>query len=157
MGSRESTDEGRESTHQRLARKVRMGGLLEIYGGLLTERQRDYVRMHHGEDMSLGEIAREFGVSRQAVHDSVCHAEAAMERYEEALGLLGRARRGPGDASERPDRLIASELASVIEDLDGLRHRLASQGIIYDAGEFVRSVENAIRRLRNLAGEGTLE
>jgi hypothetical protein len=71
--------------------------LLDAYGELLTEKQRDFLRRYYEEDFSFGEIAREASVSRQAVFDSVKHGEAALENYEHVLGLVGS---GGGNASD---------------------------------------------------------
>lgn len=69
------------------------GLLLDAYGGLLTERQRDFMRLHFELDLSFSEIAREFNISRQAVHDSVKHAIQALHHFEEALGLVAAEKR----------------------------------------------------------------
>ncbi|MDI3538138.1 MAG: uncharacterized protein PWP12_483 [Bacillota bacterium] len=68
--------------------RVRTGLLYDFYGPLLTERQRRFVELYFGEDLSLGEIAAEFGVSRQAVHDILHRSEMALEAFEAKLGLL---------------------------------------------------------------------
>ena len=62
--------------------------LLDFYGPLLTERQRECYALHHEDDMSLGEIAEEMHISRQAVHDNIERAKASMEGYEQKLHLI---------------------------------------------------------------------
>lgn len=62
--------------------------LLDFYGALLTERQRECYALHHEDDMSLGEIAEEMHISRQAVHDNIERAKASMEAYEQKLHLI---------------------------------------------------------------------
>lgn len=62
--------------------------LLDFYGTLLTDRQRECYAMHHEDDMSLGEIAEEMNISRQAVHDNIERAKASMEGYEQKLHLI---------------------------------------------------------------------
>ena len=57
-----------------LEKKIELNWLSAFYGGLLTPRQRDVLRMHCEEDLSLGEIAQEAGISRQAVHDLLSRA-----------------------------------------------------------------------------------
>lgn len=69
-------------------RHVRIGLLLELYGSLLTQRQRDFVRLHFDEDQSFAEIAGCYGISRQAVYDTVRHAQRSLEEYERHLRLL---------------------------------------------------------------------
>lgn len=67
---------------------VRMARLFDSYGELLTERQREFMRLYYEEDLSLGEIATEFNISRQAVYDIVRRAESLLEEWEEKLGLV---------------------------------------------------------------------
>jgi uncharacterized protein len=66
---------------------TRIGVLYDFYAPLLTERQRRMVELHYLEDLSLGEIADNFGVSRQAVHDNLRRAKDQMDGYEETLHL----------------------------------------------------------------------
>ena len=60
----------------------------DFYGGLLTERQRRYWNLYYGEDLSLGEIARQERVSRQAVQYALKRAEDALVTFEDRLHLV---------------------------------------------------------------------
>ena len=150
------TESVRDNEDARIARAVRIGRLLETYGPLLTERQREFVRLHYHEDLSFGEIARDASVSRQAVHDAVRQAETAMEHYETSLRLLGRSitpapKPLAGETIPETARGIpASGLEPIIEKLDALRRRLASQGIIYDTSDYVRKCDEVLADLRRL-------
>ncbi len=73
-----------------LADRDRANRMFDAYGALLTERQRRLLRRYYQDDLSLGEIASLMRVSRQAVHDGLRRALAAMERLEGALGLAER-------------------------------------------------------------------
>lgn len=53
--------------------------LFDFYGELLTEKQKEYYDLHYNEDLSLGEIAEQSGISRQGVWDIIRRAEAAMQ------------------------------------------------------------------------------
>ncbi len=64
--------------------------LLDFYGPLLTEKQRQCFDLHVNEDLSLSEIAEQSGVSRQGVWDNIRRAEAAMKDIEEKTGLIRR-------------------------------------------------------------------
>lgn len=76
-----------------LERMILIGLLFDYYGALLTTRQQDCIRMHYLEDLSLAEIAEEFGVSRQAVHDILSRAEQTLTEYESKLRLVERRNR----------------------------------------------------------------
>ena len=73
-----------------LERKVELAWLVAFYGGMLTEKQRQVLAMHCEEDMSLGEIAAEAGISRQGVHDLIKRCSQALAGYEEKLHLVER-------------------------------------------------------------------
>ncbi|WP_042316784.1 YlxM family DNA-binding protein [Desulfofarcimen acetoxidans] len=61
--------------------------LYDFYGQLLTEKQQKFLELYYEDDLSLGEIADKFTVSRQAVHDSLKRAVQILVKYEEELGL----------------------------------------------------------------------
>ena len=60
----------------------------DFYGALLTKRQSEVMQLYHEENLSLSEIAEEFGISRQGVHDALKNAQEALTTYEEKLGLV---------------------------------------------------------------------
>ena len=71
-------------------RKVELAWLMAFYGGMLTEKQREVLTLHCEEDLSLGEIAQEAGVSRQGVHDMLTRAAQKLFDMEEKLGVAAR-------------------------------------------------------------------
>ena len=71
---------------------LEMALLLDYYGGMLTEKQRDCFDMRYNQDLSLGEIADTLGVSRQAVCDNLTRTEALLRRMEENIGCVKRDR-----------------------------------------------------------------
>ena len=64
--------------------------LLDYYGGMLTDKQKECFDMRYNQDMSLGEIAEMLGVSRQAVNDNLGRTEALLRRMEENIGCVKR-------------------------------------------------------------------
>lgn len=72
------------------AQRMRLGRLFDIYGGLLTDKQRQCLGLYFYDDLSLSEIGDELGVSRQAVHDLLKRVEQTLERNEEKLRILER-------------------------------------------------------------------
>jgi len=61
--------------------------LLDFYGNLLTEKQRDALDMYYNMDLSLGEIAEEIGVTRQGVRDAIKKGEERLLLFEEKVGM----------------------------------------------------------------------
>ncbi|MBR6755892.1 MAG: YlxM family DNA-binding protein [Peptococcaceae bacterium] len=70
-----------------LVHRAHLVMLFDLYGGLLTEKQQTMFDLYHQCDLSLGEVAEEQGVSRQAVFDNIKRTEAALEEYEKKLHL----------------------------------------------------------------------
>lgn len=71
-----------------LERTNYMNTLFEFYGVLLTPKQKGYLSLYYGDDYSLGEIAEEFKVSRQAVYDNIKRTEKILTDYENKLHLV---------------------------------------------------------------------
>lgn len=68
----------------------RMTMLYDFYGELLTERQREFYDLYYNEDLSLSEIAENYGLSRQGVRDVIVRAEAVMTDVEDKTGIVKR-------------------------------------------------------------------
>jgi len=60
--------------------------LLDVYGGLLTDHQREACRLHLDEDWSVTELAEHYQCSRSGAHDLVRRALSQLEHYESCLG-----------------------------------------------------------------------
>lgn len=68
--------------------KIEQAYLYDFYGELLNEHQRKIYEDFVFNDLSLGEIADEEGISRQGVHDMVKRCTRTLEGYEEKLHLI---------------------------------------------------------------------
>ncbi len=68
--------------------KLEQAYLYDFYGELLNERQRNAYEAFFFQDLSLGEIAVEEGISRQGVHDLVKRSAKTLEEYENKLHLV---------------------------------------------------------------------
>ena len=71
-------------------KNMRYSLLLDFYGELLPNAQRDMIDLYYNEDLSLSEIAEQIGITRQGVRDSVRRAEEALSDYEKKLGMAER-------------------------------------------------------------------
>lgn len=64
--------------------------LLDFYGTLLSDKQREILEMYYQEDMSLSEIASVMNMTRQGVHDNIRRGEKEIISLEEKLKLKDR-------------------------------------------------------------------
>lgn len=67
---------------------VKYGKLFDFYGKLLSEERQKVVSLYFEYNMTLAEIAKERGISRQAVLDSIEKSCRKLEEFENALHLL---------------------------------------------------------------------
>ena len=77
--------------------------LLDYYGSMLTDKQKECFDMRYNQDLSLAEIGQELGVSRQAVNDNLTRTEALLRRMEENIGCVKR------------DRLVRKAAREILE------------------------------------------
>ena len=80
--------------------------LFDFYGELLTEHQKKVYEDAVMNDYSLSELAEEYGVSRQGIHDLLKRCDAILEGYEEKLGLIN---------SYRENQKLAALAAEILE------------------------------------------
>ena len=70
--------------------KIEQAYLYDFYGELLNEHQRRIYEDFVFNDLSLGEIANEEGISRQGVHDMIRRCDKILEDYEARLHLVAK-------------------------------------------------------------------
>ena len=71
-----------------LEKNVEITLLLDFYGSMLTERQREIMALYYEDNLSLSEVASELGISKQGVADSIKRSEKTLYDTEEKLQLL---------------------------------------------------------------------
>ena len=69
---------------------LKIGFLLDFYGDVLSDRKRTVLEYYYNDDLSLGEIADEIGISRQGVRDLIKKSREELYFYEEKLGMAKR-------------------------------------------------------------------
>lgn len=71
-----------------MAKDLNYAMLLDCYGDLLTEKQKDIMQLYYYEDLSLSEIAENENITRQGVHDAIKRAEQYLTDFEEKVGFV---------------------------------------------------------------------
>ena len=75
-----------------MAKNLEISYLLDFYGDVLTDKQREAMEEYYNADLSLAEIAEGLGITRQGVRDTVKRGEATLVELEEKIGAAGRYR-----------------------------------------------------------------
>ncbi|MBP3542332.1 MAG: hypothetical protein J6K72_11070 [Clostridia bacterium] len=112
----------------RLNSSVEIGTLCAFYGGMLTPRQLQALELHYMEDLSLGEIAQQLGVSRQNVHELITRSAEKLRGYEAAIGAAGRMKR------------ILRELSQVSRVLEDSKSAPDGKALVAKAQEMIQQI-----------------
>ena len=86
--------------------------LLDVYGGVLTDHQREACRLHLDEDWSITELAEHLECTRSGAHDLIRRAVAQLEHLEQRLGLAAELDRRVTVEGELRARLAVFERRS---------------------------------------------
>lgn len=92
-----------------MAKDLHITFLLDFYGDMLTDKQREVIECYYNEDLSLAEIAEEKGITRQGVRDAIKRAELQLLEMEERLGLAKRFREVQEELAVICDRALQIE------------------------------------------------
>lgn len=87
---------------------VKISILLEIYGNLLTSKQKDLLEDYYNNDLSLSEIAENNNITRQAVRDILKKGEKKLFEFEEKLGIMKK-----NSIQEEQIAIILSEISKI--------------------------------------------
>ncbi len=90
-----------------MAKNWELSYLLDFYGDVLTEKQRDVMEQYYNADFSLSEIAENFGITRQGVRDSIKRGEAILLDLEEKVGFAKRYRSMQEDLQQLGEQVQA--------------------------------------------------
>lgn len=105
-----------------MAKDLSFSRLLDVYGSMLTDKQREMLDFYYNEDLSLSEIAEGEGISRQGVRDSIKRGEEALLELDEKIGVIKI-------ISER-DNLLKSVIASCDEIISDCKTYTTSKSVI---------------------------
>ena len=99
---------------------VEQGLLYDFYGELLTDHQKEVYESLVYNDMSLNEIADEYGISKQGVHDLIKRCTRTMQVYENKLHMIEKFRAIKSTAEEM-NKVLDSQKFSGNNETDVLR------------------------------------
>ena len=105
---------------------VKISILLATYGNLLTDKQKEMMTLYYDGDLSLGEIAEQFEITRQAARDSIKRGEDSLVQYEQKLGFVSRSdkinrfvnqlKKARADRNDQEEDKIIESLVDLVED-----------------------------------------
>lgn len=116
----------------------RMALLYDFYGDMLTDRQKEFYDLYYNEDLSLSEIAENYGISRQGVRDVIVRAEASLTELEDKTGIIRRF------------HVMQDQLKEVLTSVETIRNRNAQ---LYQDGEIETLTESIVSVLEKLKQE----
>lgn len=88
-----------------MSKDLSISVLMDFYGELLTDKQRDTLDLYYNRDYSLAEIAQDLDISRQGVRDFIKRGEKQLAEFEEKLGMADKYEKISADI-ERLERLL---------------------------------------------------
>lgn len=68
-----------------MSKDLHFSVLLDFYGDMLTDKQKDVMELYYNQDLSLAEISEHEGITRQGVRDNIKRGEAYLTELEEKL------------------------------------------------------------------------
>ena len=94
-----------------MAKDLNMCVLLDIYGGLITDKQAEIMDYYYNQDFSLAEISEHLNITRQGVRDAIKRAEQALSECEEKLKLSDK---------YESNRIITKRIEKILKEIDEL-------------------------------------
>lgn len=108
--------------------------LLDFYGSMLTEKQRDAIDLYYNQDLSLSEIAEHEEITRQGVRDSIKRGEVFLFELEDKLGMF--------------DTYI--ETMKTLQEIQYAVERIGKENDVY---HYSHAITENVERIQNLIGE----
>lgn len=110
--------------------------LLDYYGPVLTEKQRAILTEYYNQDLSLAEIAENYGITRQGVRDAIKHGEATLTELEKNLGYAEK------DAAQRADLARLQQLVMEV--------RCCNTGLYTPVPQITRDTDEMLAIIKRL-------
>ena len=114
----------------------RMALLYDFYGDTLTDRQKEFYDLYYNEDLSLSEIAENYGISRQGVRDVIVRAEASLTELEDKTGIIRRF------------HVMQDQLKGVLASVDAIHKRNAQLYQDSEIEALTESIGSVLEKLK---------
>ena len=88
--------------------------LYDIYGNLLTDKQKEYFEDYYFKNLSLSELASKYNISRNAIHKQIKETIKRLENYEDKLKLAKKNEMLENIIKKTSDEEIKRKLQEVI-------------------------------------------
>lgn len=95
-----------------IGKTVKISMLFDYYGDLLTDKQKEILKLYYYQDLSLGEISDNINISRQGVYDHLHRAENSLKKYEESLNLIKK---------NKNNIKLIKEISSYLKDSEDIK------------------------------------
>lgn len=92
---------------------IYLNNLYDLYGILLTEKQKLYFREYYFNNLSYGEISEKYNISRNACFKQLKIIEEKLIEYEEKLNLLCKKNKINDIITKVNDNKIKEELENL--------------------------------------------
>jgi predicted DNA-binding protein YlxM (UPF0122 family) len=119
-------------------KNLEMSYLLDFYGEVLTDKQREMLHQYYNDDFSLSEIGENFGITRQGARDAIKHGESTLLELEQKVGFASRYRRV---------QQTLEELEQMVIDA---RFRLTGPNVRVTNAECLKMLDEMLTRLRSI-------
>ena len=102
-----------------MGKDLAFSALLDVYGRFLSQKQKSLTEHYYNEDLSLGEIAENEGITRQGVNDFIKRAKAQLYKMEEDCGYCEKflKLRALADNLKSGDEAAKAEMIEIIENI----------------------------------------
>ena len=116
-----------------MSKNLAISDLLDLYGEMLTDKQRDVIELYYNQDLSLAEIAEHEQITRQGVRDNIKRGEAFLLEMEEKLHF-----------AEKFKRLVAitEEITARCEEIERINRGFTYSHAINEHARKVRALIN---------------
>lgn len=88
--------------------------LYDYYGGLLSDKQKEYFEQYYFENLSLSEMAENLNISRNAIHKVLKNINIKLHKYEEILKLKEKNQKLEKIINTIPDKNIQNQIKKIL-------------------------------------------